>query len=248
MRAMAHDCRMQTAVVIDPLGNTARCEYDSDDWRPAFIGAHGGFSCPPAVFLQANDEIDSTAMNDSAALDGLLARVGLGDRAAFQQLYSATSSRLFAVALRILGRRDLAEDVLKDAFVNVWHHAARYAAERSQAMTWLTSMVRNRALDLVRSPSYRSEHVQIGDSEEDPVMAIADDRPGPLALLLEAGDRLRLRGCLDALDSAQQKSIALAYYDGLSHTELARALGAPLGTVKAWVRRGLEKLRKCLEP
>jgi RNA polymerase sigma-70 factor (ECF subfamily) len=187
-------------------------------------------------------------MNDPASLDDLLARVGLGDRSAFRQLYSATSSRLFAVALRILGRRDLAEDVLQDAFVNVWHHAARYAAERSRAMTWLTSIVRNRALDVVRSPAHRSQYVQIGEDEDDPVMAIADERPEPLALLLEAADLLRLRGCLDALDAAQQKSIALAYYEGLSHTELAAALGAPLGTVKAWIRRGLEKLRKCLEP
>ena len=187
-------------------------------------------------------------MNNSATLENLLARVGLGDRVAFRQLYSSTSSRLFGVALRILGRRDLAEDVLQDAFVNVWHHAARYAAERSQPMTWLTSIVRNRALDVVRSAAHRSQQVQIGEDEEDPVMAIADERPGPLALLLEAADLLRLRGCLETLDAPQQKSIALAYYEGLSHTELAATLGAPLGTVKAWVRRGLEKLRKCLEP
>jgi len=192
--------------------------------------------------------LGSAGMHESVSLDDLLARVGLGDRTAFRQLYSATSSRLFGVALRILGRRDLAEDVLQDAFINVWHHAARYAAARSQAMTWLTSIVRNRALDVVRSPAHRSEHVQIGEDEEDPVMAIADERPGPLALLLEAADRLRLRGCLEALDAAQQKSIALAYYEGLSHTELAAVLGAPLGTVKAWVRRGLAKLRECLAP
>jgi RNA polymerase sigma-70 factor (ECF subfamily) len=175
-----------------------------------------------------------------------LARVALGDRAAFERVYQATSAHLFGVALRILRRREAAEDVLQEAFVSVWHHAGSYQAASSQAMTWLISIVRNRALDVVRSASVRHETAMpTGDDGEE--VEIQDERPGALALLMEGAEALAIRGCMEALDAAHRQSLALAYYHGMSHSEVAAHLQAPLGSVKAWVRRGIERLKKCLE-
>jgi RNA polymerase sigma-70 factor (ECF subfamily) len=108
-------------------------------------------------------------------------------------------------------------------------------------MTWMTSIVRNRCLDWVRRPQQESPEAFSGMLEE-----TADDGPGPLTLLAQAGDAMRLARCLEALDPSQRQSIALAFYHGLSHSELATHLEAPLGTVKTWVRRGLERLKTCL--
>jgi RNA polymerase sigma-70 factor (ECF subfamily) len=185
-------------------------------------------------------------MADSSELQQQLARVALGDRAAFRRVYELTSAHLFGVALRILNRRDAAEDVLQEAFVSVWHNAGSYSAATSQPMTWLISIVRNRALDVVRSAAVRRE-TQMPTDDDGEERHVQDDGPTPLDLLTQAADALSIRACLDVLEAAQRQSLALAYYHGLSHSEVAAQIGAPLGTVKAWVRRGLERLKKCLE-
>jgi RNA polymerase sigma-70 factor (ECF subfamily) len=187
-------------------------------------------------------------MSDSSALQQDLARVALGDRAAFQRVYRATSAHLFGVALRILNRRELAEDVLQEAFVNVWHHAGSYQAQASQPMTWLISIVRNKSLDHLRSGvRHEAESLDSDDGDDSPARQIADDRPEPAQLLLQAADNLQIRGCMEGLEANYRQSLALAYYHGMSHSEVAEHLRAPLGSVKAWVRRGLERLKRCLE-
>lgn len=177
-----------------------------------------------------------------------LARVALGDRAAFRRVYDATSAHLFGVALRILNRRDLAEDVLQEAFVNVWHHAGSYQAAQSPPMTWLISIVRNRALDHLRA-GQRQVAASLDDAgaDGDEARQVADERPDPMQLLLAAGDALAVRACLEAIDASQRQCLALAYYHGFSHSEVAEHLRAPLGSVKAWIRRGLERLKRCLD-
>lgn len=185
-------------------------------------------------------------MAESTALQQDLARVALGDRAAFARVYQATSSHLFGVALRILNRRDTAEDVLQEAFVNVWHYAGSYQAASGQPMTWLISIVRNKALDVVRSASARHE-TAIPVTAEGEEIDLEDDRPNPLQLLTQAADAMAIRGCMEALDASHRQSLALAYYHGMSHSEVAAHLRAPLGSVKAWVRRGLERLKACME-
>lgn len=177
-------------------------------------------------------------------LADLLSRCTLRDQRAFAELYRASSAKLFAVAVRITRRRDWAEEALQESFVNIWSHAAAYSPAKSAPMTWMTAIVRNRALDLLRRP----REVELDEEQEDLIASIPDDTPGPEQLLAQARDATALAECMKRLTGEQQKSIALAFFQGLSHGELAHQMQKPLGTVKAWVRRGLERLKDCLDP
>lgn len=179
----------------------------------------------------------------NARLMELLARTALKDQQAFAELYRAAAPHLYAVALRILREAAAAEEVLQESFVNVWHHAGSYVAARSQPLTWLTSVVRNRCLDQLRRREV--ETVTMDDEEEG--VTIAAEGPTPVEMLLAGADAHALRSCIEGLDPDQKQAIALAFFHGLSHSEVARNLRQPLGTVKSWVRRGLERLRACLD-
>jgi RNA polymerase sigma-70 factor (ECF subfamily) len=196
--------------------------------------------------MATTDAPDRPRSDRSAELQRHLMRAGLGDRAAFRRVYEMTSAHLFGVALRILNRRDLAEDVLQDAFVSIWNHAGSYQSATSQPMTWLISIVRNKALDVVRSAAVRHETALLADAHGE-AFDIEDERPNPLALLEQAADALGIRRCLEVLDASHRQCLALAYYHGMSHAEVARHIEAPLGSVKAWIRRGLERLKTCLD-
>ncbi|HEV2042854.1 MAG TPA: sigma-70 family RNA polymerase sigma factor [Casimicrobiaceae bacterium] len=179
----------------------------------------------------------------SARLADLLARTALSDQQAFAELYRLTSSHLYAVALRILRVSGAAEEVLQESYVNIWHHAGSYVAAKSQPLTWMTSIVRNRCLDQMR----RREVDTVTIDDEEQGMMLADDRPSPIDLLLASADALAVRSCVERLEAEQKQAIALAFYQGLSHSELSLYLRQPLGTVKSWVRRGLERLKACLD-
>ena len=190
----------------------------------------------------------------SVELSQLLARAGVGDRAAFATLYERTSAHLLGVILRIQRDRAMAEDILQEVFVNVWRAAASFDAAQSQPLTWLTSVARNRAID-----SLRRAHAQPilqtrqpgapGDDSEDTDVydTVADDAPGPLELLSRASDARALGECIERLSAQQRQSVALAFFDGLSHAEVADAMRQPLGTVKSWVRRALLSRKGCLD-
>ena len=182
---------------------------------------------------------DATANDQLAAL---LAQCGLGNRRAFAELYDATKSKLFAVSLRIVRERHIAEEVLQDSFVNIWNNAGRYAAARSAPMTWMTAIVRNRSLDIVRRP-----RVEVADEDDFFALNMADDSPGPHEQLTAGRDQVRIERCMKGLDREQLQTISLAFFHGLSHSEVADHLGRPLGTVKTHIRRGLQKLKVCLE-
>lgn len=188
----------------------------------------------------------------SRELSRLLARAGLGDRAAFATLYERTSAHLFAVVLRINRDRAQAEDVLQEVYVNVWRAAQSFDAAQSQPLTWLTSIARNRAIDSLRRKQTepQTQSAPLGndsDEERDVYDDMADNAPGPLALLSQASDARALSNCMQGLTAQQRQSVALAFYDGLSHAEVAEQMRQPLGTVKSWVRRALLSLKSCLE-
>ncbi|MEL7298688.1 MAG: sigma-70 family RNA polymerase sigma factor [Pseudomonadota bacterium] len=175
-------------------------------------------------------------------MEMLLARVAEGDRLAFRHLYDRSVNVVFAVLLKILVRRDIAEDALQDVYVRVWKRAASYRTSRGNALTWLTSVARHRALDIRRS-SWRE--TALPDDFTTTISELsADDDP---MLAAEWGDQSRrLKACLDGLSSDQSGSIQLAYLRGYSHSEVAASVGAPIGTVKSWIRRGLSALKRCL--
>jgi RNA polymerase sigma-70 factor, ECF subfamily len=175
-------------------------------------------------------------------LPGLLAACARRDRDAFSKLYQTTSAKLYGVAVRILRREDWAEEVLQECYVSIWTHAPEYRPALAAPMTWMTSIVRNRCLDWLRRP-----RLEVADEDGAIVESAESDNPGPLAELERAKDAQALARCLKGLEAKQRQAIALAFYDGLSHSELASHLREPLGTVKTWVRRGLLRLKSCLE-
>ena len=188
----------------------------------------------------------------SVELSQLLARVGIGDRAAFATLYERSSAHLLGVVMRIQRDRALAEDILQEVYVNVWRAAQSFDAAQSQPLTWLTSVARNRAIDSLRraqaQPQLKTNVITINDDEETDVYdTVADDAPGPLDLLSRASDARALSACMEGLSAQQRQSVALAFFDGLSHAEVADAMRQPLGTVKSWVRRALMSLKSCLD-
>ena len=190
----------------------------------------------------------------SLELSRLLARAGLGDRVAFATLYEQTSSHLFAVVLRIQRDRAQAEDILQEVYVNVWRGASSFDAAQSQPLTWQTRIARNRAIDSLRrsrtQPQTQSPATLAAgaDAEDDSVYdTVADSAPGPLDLLSRAAEARSLEACMEKLSALQRQSVALAFFHGLSHAEVAAQLRQPLGTVKSWVRRALQSLKACLQ-
>lgn len=177
----------------------------------------------------------------SDALAPLMPQIAAGDRAALKRLYEATSAKLFGVCLRILSDREEAEDVLQEVYVTVWRRADRFDQARASVITWVSTIARNRAIDRLRARGPLAK----ADAIED--MEIADDAPGAEALLAAAGDASRLHGCLGELDRRTEAAIRTAFFEGVTYEALARRMDAPLGTVKSWIRRGLARLKGCLE-
>lgn len=175
-------------------------------------------------------------------LNQSLARCARGDRTALQSIFKAEGGRLIAVAQRVVRRRELAEEVVQDAFLQIWTKAHQYAPERGSARGWIYAIVRNRALNLTRD--MRREET----TEPDTLSALSD--AGQQDLSEEAWSALdaqsRLRQCLESLDDIKRRSILMAYVSGYSHGEIAGRLKAPLGTTKAWIRRGMNALRNCM--
>jgi len=182
------------------------------------------------------------AAGDPATLAKWISAVALGDRQAYRRLYDATSPKLFAVALRILRDESRAEDVLQDSFVNVWNGAAGYNSSLSAPMTWLVTIVRNRALDYIRRVDRRTIEL-----DDDLAAVLESDQPTPADSAMRTQDATALDRCLKRLDAGQRQAIAFAYFQGLTHSELAATMRIPIGTVKTWIRRGLEKMKRCLD-
>ncbi|WP_136420086.1 MULTISPECIES: sigma-70 family RNA polymerase sigma factor [Oxalobacteraceae] len=174
-----------------------------------------------------------------------LAAVARQDAAAFRALYEATSPKLFGFALRILMKGEWAEEVLQESFVSIWHNAANYQPALAAPMTWMTTIVRNKAFDALRRVD---DCVEIDDEtfSQEVVDALESPAPTPLAALQLTSDAAALAECMKRLEGLHRQAIALAFYHDLSHSEVAEQLKLPIGTIKTWIRRGLERLRTCL--
>ncbi len=173
-------------------------------------------------------------------LSELLRQCASGDRAGLRRIYDGYASRLYGVALRITGQPALAADAIHDAFVQIWENAGRYDPARGAPAAWLVSVVRYRALDIIRR---RGREASADDLPE-----TADEAPDPLARLVGGAEVEALRRCLGDLDDERRNLIMMAFFRGLSHAELAERLTLPLGTIKSSIRRGLAALKRCLEP
>ena len=184
-------------------------------------------------------------MPDDDNLPELLARVALQDRAAFERLYRVTCAHLFSVSFRILRSESKADEILQEAYVNIWHNAVGYKASAGTPMTWLINVVRNKSIDLLRAR--KREHASTSEIDDEALNVAANPADEPQQLLDDSLIKSKINDCMRALPSTQRQALALAYYRGMVHTDIARVLNAPLGTAKGWVRRGLDQLKSCLE-
>ncbi|WP_147114779.1 sigma-70 family RNA polymerase sigma factor [Tateyamaria sp. syn59] len=173
-------------------------------------------------------------------LDGLIARVALADRQAFDQLYAMTSGRLFAVALRMMKNRAEAEDVLQDAYVRIWQRAGSFRPGDGRSMPWLVTITRNLAIDRMR---LRSAPVAPIEMAQD----VPDAGPTPEAALAQSESRAQIDACLEELEDRRAEAVRAAYLEGWSYQELADRFDTPLNTIRTWLRRSLLRLRDCLE-
>ncbi|MBA3895895.1 MAG: sigma-70 family RNA polymerase sigma factor [Sphingomonadaceae bacterium] len=205
--------------------------------RDAALAPHACAARP----REAGDGLtEPPASLERAALVAALRRVGQGDRAALQEVYRRTSSKLYGVCLRIFPDRDDAEDALQDAYINVWQKAAQFDPARASPITWLVALTRNKAIDRLRA-SGRRIAAPIEAAGE-----IADDRPDAEACLIEAEADERILACIQMLDKSDATLIRTAFFEGSTYADIAERASMPLGTVKSRIRRALLKLRSCL--
>ncbi|QQQ19439.1 sigma-70 family RNA polymerase sigma factor [Brevundimonas vitis] len=183
-----------------------------------------------------------TAILTRDELAQALGRTGQGDRAAFRAVYESTSAKLMGVCLRILSDRQLAEDVLQDTYLTVWRKAETFDASRASPITWLVTIARNRSIDRLRSGAPMRTAAPI-----EAAIDLADAGPLPSAVTEQGDDVRRLNGCLEQLDEKVARCIRTAFFEGVTYDVLAEREGAPLGTMKSWIRRGLQRLKACLD-
>ena len=175
-------------------------------------------------------------------LRAAMVRLAEGDSAALEEIYDATRVKLFGICFRILGDRKEAEDALQDVYVNLWQRADRYDPDRASPISWLATFARNRAVDRLRTGKVRGGAVPVEEANPLP-----DQAPLADALLIDAEKAAQVHTCISALDDNTRQHIRGAFFDGYTYVQLAEAADVPLGTMKSWIRRGLQKLRACLE-
>lgn len=224
------------------VGNRSAVDADTEGGQPARLPL-----CPvlPAdKFSGMASQVDQAAsfmtQNRRTDIDALVLRVAEGDRQALKTLYERTAAKLYGICRRVLPDEADAQDALQEVFVLVWRKAARFDPAKASAITWLATLARNKAIDRVR---VRREPSALLDEADH----VASDAPSQLEVVEQAEDAERLARCLDELDERARIMIKTAFLDGYSYPELASREGVPLATMKSWIRRGLIRLRGCLE-
>ena len=180
------------------------------------------------------------ANRPNADVDALLRAVAAGDRHALRTLYDRTSAKLYGICLRMLGDEGEAQDVMQELYTTAWTKAGQFDPAKAGAITWLTVLARNRSIDRLRQR--RDPGAVLEDAAD-----VASEAPSQLDVLEQSEDARRLEHCLDELDERAQTMIRAAFFEGASYPELARREDVPLPTMKSWIRRGLLRLRGCLE-
>lgn len=175
-----------------------------------------------------------------AELVWLIAAVAKGDQEAFKRLYDATRAKLFGVVLRILRRQDLTEEVVQEAYVKIWNSAGQFNPGLASPITWMVSIARNRAIDVIRKRS------EVSIEEEPAAMEVASENLDPLARREMTDELKRILECVGRLEPERQKLVLLAYYNGWSREQLAAKFDTPVNTVKTWLRRSMIEIRECL--
>jgi RNA polymerase sigma-70 factor, ECF subfamily len=170
-----------------------------------------------------------------------LSRMAHGDKSAFAAVYATTCVKLYGVIVRILGRRELAQEVLQDVYVRVWQRAGNFDPTLGSPITWMVAIARNRALDEAKRKTMRS-------LEDMPELLELPDADDPLASLERNEERRRLQACLDRLEPQRKQILRMAYHYGMTREEIARRVQRPAATVKTWLRRSLAQLKDCLGP
>jgi RNA polymerase sigma-70 factor (ECF subfamily) len=174
----------------------------------------------------------------------LLHKIAKSDRLAFEELYKITSSQIYSVALRMLRKKELAEEATQEAYVRIWYNAGQYTQGKGTVLTWMVSIVRYRALDILRYHKVRKEEPLLDNEQEfftdDATTEDASDST------VEQGTINKLDMCMNELEISQRQAIQLAFFNGYSHSEVVSHLDTPLGTIKSWIRRGLASLERCL--
>ncbi len=176
----------------------------------------------------------------SADLIALLDRTSKGDRKAFAALYDATNMKLFGIVLRILRKQEIAEEILQEVYVKIWHRSGDFRANRGSPITWMATIARNHSLDELRkrAPVFVDEPAAIEN--------VADPGKTPEGRVEASEDMNRLEICLSQLEEQKREAVMLAYLDGYSRAELSEHLGQPVNTVKTWLHRSLKNLKDCL--
>jgi len=191
--------------------------------------------------------MDASSQHAASQIDPkLLARVVKGDHQAFSQLYDQSSTLLYTMALRILGNREEAAELLQDVYLEVWRKVSRYDVGRGTPVAWLVTLTRSRAIDRLRSRASRGQQKSTDSLDGASAAQVQDQGPNPFDAQADQEIRALVGGAMAALPQAQQQALELAYYEGLSHAEIAARLNQPLGTVKTRIKLGMSKLRESL--
>lgn len=183
-------------------------------------------------------------MKPEIDLETLMLNCSGGDETAFEQLYNYTSPKLYTLLLRILKKRSTAEDILQEVFVTIWNRAKDYHPAKGSVMSWISTIARNRAIGEIRKVNPLQNALGSDDFERvrDPMASV-----GPLEDAIKQSEAKHMQDCLEELNTQHKQSIFLAFFYGQTHEEIGHYLDTPLGTVKSWIRRGMNQLRKCLE-
>jgi RNA polymerase sigma-70 factor, ECF subfamily len=207
---------------------------------PANVGRTGARRSATGRGDADRDHFDGAPVTTPADVEAMLARMAMGDRAAFSALYSATSAKLFGVTLRVLGDRAEAEDALQEIYVKLWRKADLYRVNGLSPMTWLVTVARNHAIDRLRARrSGRAAPI-------DEVAEVADGAPGPEEAAIASSLRAQVEACLSTLEPDRARAVRLAYVQGETYADLATRFDVPLNTMRTWLRRSLLRLRECL--